>query len=209
MFNKKSWICLCVSLILTGCFLLSGCHRDSKPDSDSGWDQPEQGEIGDLKAFKAFSVEDEVFTQEYFDDYQVTVVVFWAPWSDASVYELQRFDQFVKRLPDRVGFITVGLDNEAKTISSTLKTLDMDDYTTLITGDQDFRVVCDQIENVPTTIFVDHEGTLVGGPVIGIQKNFEETYLGEINKALKAIGKKKISLESSETTEDSEESDQE
>ena len=200
MFKRRKRICLFLVSMLITIFALSGCRTAEGSDNEP--EKAQQGEIGNLNVFRAYSNVNESYTHENLDDFDVTVVCFWAPWSEASLYELKRFDNLVKRFPDKIGFITVALDGDEKKITSALKTAEMTDYTTLVSGDGDFKVVCDQIENVPTTIFVDHEGTKIGSTIIGIQDDFEKTYLAQINKALKSIGKKKISLETSDEVEE-------
>ncbi len=199
-YRKFIYLLTGILLVLMTGLLLSGCGSDKK-------DRAVQGKIDNLNLFRAFSVNDESFTNKDFDEYDLVVVCFWAPWSDASVYELRRFDHLMKELPDRIGFISIGLDDDVNTIKKKVKGIGMSEYTTLVSGDGDFRIVCDEIENVPTTIFLDHTGTLIGGPIIGIQEQFETKYLSGINKALKSIGKKKVSIESEE--EESEEDTEE
>ena len=47
----------------------------------------------------------------------------------------------------------------------------------------------------PTTVFADSEGRLVGGAVIGGQKDLPGTFLAAVNDALQAGGKAEVSLE--------------
>ena len=58
----------------------------------------------------------------------------------------------------------------------------------LIGGDGDFSELCSSVQVVPTTIFVDSEGTLLGNPVIGSVKDPKKTYYEHINDHLKEKG---------------------
>ena len=182
MFRKRYTICLIFTFVLIIEIVLTGCQ--SKVSYTY-----KQGVIDNLNSFMAYTTEDESFTQEDFSKYDVVLVCFWAPWSDASLYELRRLDNLSENLPDNIGFVTVGLDGSAKNIKKKLKKIHMERKTTLISGDGDFRIVCDEIENIPTTILLDHKGTIIGKPIIGIQNDLKGTYLSRINKVLKSRGK--------------------
>lgn len=66
---------------------------------------------------------------------------------------------------------------------------------TLLSGDGDFKDICDNIQYTPTTVVVDAEGNLVGDAIIGGQEDLSGTFLTAVNAALKANGKAEISLE--------------
>ena len=187
MFKKWRIYSFFIVLLLSIVAVLGGCS--------SGKTQEENQELDSLNQFMAFTTNEEAFTQESFEEYDITLVCFWAPWSDASMYELQRLHELSKKLPDSVGFVTIALDSTAAEISGTLKNMEMTKVTTLCSGDGDFRIVCDEIKDIPTTMIVDEKGTRVKDPIIGIQDDFEKTYMTKINKALNSVGKKKISLE--------------
>ena len=69
---------------------------------------------------------------------------------------------------------------------------------TLIPGDDpDFLSLCQSVQAVPTTIFVDSKGNIAENPIIGGQADLEmmtENYTGKVNEVLTASGKAEISF---------------
>ena len=196
MFNnirKKSFIILCVIMstlmLLCSC---SGSKNKGKEKDDTG--AVEQGQIVDLKNFNGYTLKGNMFTNEMFADYDATVVYFWAPWSDASVYELKNIGTLAKRLPENVYLITVCLDSDEGKPKKILEDFDMSKIRTFVDGDADLKTACDSIVNIPCTVVVNGAGTVIGKPIVGVQEDFEKVYLKAINKALKDSGKDKITL---------------
>lgn len=66
---------------------------------------------------------------------------------------------------------------------------------TLLSGDGDFKGLCDNIQYTPTTVLVDAEGNLMGDAIIGGQEDLSGTFLTAVNAALKSSGKAEIGLE--------------
>lgn len=183
-------------IVLSVLILLSGCHA---VESDT------QGPLKNLNNFTAYNRKGEPFTQANFADYDLTIVFFWAPWSDASVYELKQLAALSDRFPDNVSFATVCLDSDLKESEDRLKELNLKGITTLIEGDGDFKVMSDAIVNVPTTIVVDKAGNRIGEPLIGIQEDCEKAYLKLLNNATKQVGGKRIVLEKDTEEENTQE----
>lgn len=190
---RKRIFTLC-TLMIIALALLAGCHS---VESD------EQGPLNNLNNFTAYNMSGETFTQAEFAEHDLNIVFFWAPWSEASVYELKQMAAFSEELPDNVSFISVCLDSELKESKEKLKNLKLRGFTTLKEGDGDFKAMSTAIVNVPTTVIVDNAGNLVGEPVIGIQEDFEKEYVSLLNNAMNKIGGEKIVL--NENNEDAEE----
>ncbi len=64
----------------------------------------------------------------------------------------------------------------------------------MISGDGDFAALVQAVQSLPTTIFVDNQGNLVGDVIVGGRENLSKDFLAAANKALKASGKAEISL---------------
>ena len=182
--SKKRMSALLAMLVLT-LIVLSGCHS---VESDV------QGPLNNLNSFTAYTRKNKPFTQEEFSGYDLTIICFWAPWSDASVYELKQLVSLSERFPENIAFVSVCLDSELSDSKLRLKELNLKGFTTLKEGDGDFKVMSDAIVNVPTTVIVDSAGNLIGDPIIGIQEKPEKTYLKYLNQAIKQIGGQKIKL---------------
>ena len=181
--HKKCIVIMAVMTLVLS--LLAGCHPV---------ENDEQGQLGDLKNFTAYNKKGEAFTAEYFSDYDVTIVCFWAPWSDSAVYELRHLMKLTERLPENIGFVNVCLDSDLKESKERLNDISLKGFTNLREGDGDFKAMSDAIVNVPTTVLVDSKGNLMGDTIIGIQENYEKTYVKAVNKALKKLKKDQIRL---------------
>ncbi len=173
-------------------------------------------EVSNLTTFNATTLSGDLYTQDDFEDYDLTIIYFWAKWSEKSVYELQFISDLRKQLPDNINLITSCFDvdsiNSSSSVKSTLSSAKMSKCTTLISGDQDYATVSEQITDIPATIIVNSKGKVVAKPIVGIyanQETFNDRHVAQINAALKKIKKyKKFTLDAAEEdTEDEIESD--
>lgn len=205
MKNKK-FIALLLCAALAVSTLATGCSDGKTPPANS--DKPMQSEngantsagtaaeLGSLKSFTATTIDGSSFTQEDIAAKDVTIVNFWSLMCDPCVDEMPDLAAFDKALPDNVQMVTVCLDGEGNE-ESAKSILSEAGYegVTLLSGDGDFKGVCDNIQYTPTTVIVDTDGNLVGDAVIGGQEDLSSTFLAAVNAALKASGKAEISLE--------------
>lgn len=174
---------LLLAAALTLGTLLSGCSSES--------DEPKPL----LQSFTAATLDGGSFTQADLEDKDLTIMNFWGTFCTPCVDEMPDLATFAQALPDNVGFLTVCVDvggdpTNAKSI------LDQSGYEgiTLISGDGDFAALVQAVQSLPTTIFVDNQGNLVGDVIVGGRENLSKDFLAAANKALKASGKAEISL---------------
>ncbi len=174
---------LLLAAALTLGTLLSGCSSES--------DEPKPL----LQSFTATTLDGGSFTQADLEDKDLTIMNFWGTFCTPCVDEMPDLATFAQALPDNVGFLTVCVDvggdpTNAKSI------LDQSGYEgiTLISGDGDFAALVQAVQSLPTTIFVDNQGNLVGDVIVGGRENLSKDFLAAANKALKASGKAEISL---------------
>lgn len=174
---------LLLACALTLGTLLSGCSSES--------DEPKPL----LQSFTATTLDGGSFTQADLEDKDLTIMNFWGTFCTPCVDEMPDLATFAQALPDNVGFLTVCVDvggdpTNAKHI------LDQSGYEgiTLISGDGDFAALVQAVQALPTTIFVDNQGNLVGDVIVGGRENLSKDFLAAANKALKASGKAEISL---------------
>lgn len=180
MKNKKLFALLTGAVLIFSIFA-TGCSSD-------------KGES--MKSFTAATLDGGRFSDEDIRDKDLTVINFWGTFCVPCIAEMPDLAEFSKALPDNVRLITVCVDaygNEeaAKTI------LQQSGYEgiTLVGGDGDFASLLYTIQLIPTTIFVDSDGNLVGEAIEGGQQNLSDVYLAAVNSALTAGGKDEISLE--------------
>lgn len=205
MKNTKLFALL-LCAVLTISMLATGCSGGKTPPASS--DNPAQSEsggntstgtaaeLGSMKSFTAATLDGGSFTQEDIAAKDVTVINFWSLMCGPCVAEMPDVAAFSKALPDNVRMVTVCLDGEGNE-ESTKNILSEAGYegVTLLSGDGDFKGICDNIQYTPTTVLVDADGNLVGDAIIGGQEDLSGTFLTAVNAALKASGKAEISLE--------------
>ena len=109
--------------------------------------------------------------QSVFADYELTMINFWEPWCLPCVNEMPDLERLYEAYADR-GFLLLGvystadMESEAEAILSRSGT----SYPILY-----YTAAFDEFQTgyVPTTIFVDRNGELIGQPEIG-SKSYEE-----------------------------------
>ena len=205
MKNKK-FFTLQLCGILTISMLATGCSGGKNPLTPSNSPtQTENGgntsagtaaELGSMKSFTAAKLDGSNFTQADIAAKDVTVINFWSLMCGPCVEEMPDLAAFAKALPDNVQVVTVCLDGTSDE-ESAKGILSKAGYegVTLLSGDGDFKGVCDNIQYTPTTVLADAEGNLVGDAIIGGQEDLSGTFLTAVNAALKSSGKAEISLE--------------
>lgn len=135
----------------------------------------EQGETKDHTAgpFGAFETETlggEPVNQDIFGEAKLTMVNFWATYCGACIQHMPYLSELDKEYRDQ-GFQILGVitdvskpeDEAALTIAKSAGT----DYTQIIASDDLMRGVLSEIQYVPTTIFVDQNGTQLGETYVG------------------------------------------
>ena len=137
--------------------------------------------------FQAKDLEGNEVTNDFFAKADLTVVNFWGTFCGPCIGEMPELEKWSEELPDNVQLLGVMMDvsseddstyQDAKKIVAATKVK----YTNII-GRIAFQEYLKHMVGVPTTIFVDKDGKLVGEPIIGANvpayKKFVEDYLNE------------------------------
>lgn len=190
--NKIPFLCMAMALcLLTGC-----ASRSNQPAADDTMKEKADSSYALLSTFTADTLEGGVFTQDDIQSKDVTVINFWSTTCGPCIMEMPDLASYADALPDNVQLITVCLDGNKneETAKSILQEAGFEGIT-LIRGDNDLITVCNAIRYTPTTIFVDSEGNIANGTIIGAQKNVFETLTAAINQVLTDEGKEEIRVE--------------
>ena len=176
-------IIMCFALIISGCADNTATSTEEQKASD------EEVELNDLRKFTAVSSADEKITQSYFEDYDVTIVNIWATFCPPCLDEMPDIAELDSTRPDNIGMLLICTDALAEP-DYMQEILDEAGFKgiNLVRGDGDFAKVIGAVQFVPTTVFVNSEGKLVGEPVVGESMNPKMTYYKHINAYLKEIG---------------------
>lgn len=176
----KKLVSLLLSLVLLAGLLMAGCSSSE----------------GQFSSFTANTLDGGTFTQKDIAAKDLTIINFWGTFCPPCIAEMPDLAAFEKALPDNVALITVCVDAFGKE-ETAKELLEQAGYEgiTLTGGDKAFSACLNEIQAVPTTIFVDASGKQVGKGIVGGQADLSGAFLKAANEALKAGGKAEIALE--------------
>lgn len=179
MKNKKARSLLLTAIVII-CLAFAGCS-------------PAGGKFG---SFTADTLDGGTFTGKDIAAKDLTVINFWGTFCSPCIAEMPDLAAFEKALPDNVQLITICVDAQGNEETAKML-LDQAGYEgiTLTSGNDAFYQLMNDVQAVPTTIFVGPDGEPAGQEIIGMQPDLEGAYLSTINKALADSGKAEISLE--------------
>jgi thiol-disulfide isomerase/thioredoxin len=142
------------------------------------------------EVFPKFSSEDldgKAVTSVIFTFKKLTMVNFWTTWCPPCIGEMPDLGRLGRDMPEGTQLVGIALDagdsdtiQEAKSILSKAKA----DFLQIIPC-EDMRPIVETVEAIPTTVFVDSKGNIVGEPIVGARD--EEEYREEIEAALKSL----------------------
>lgn len=148
---------------------------------------PEEGKITEIAPFTTTDLDGNEVTNAIFGEKDLTVVNFWGTFCGPCINEMPELGEWSRSMPENVQIIGVlvdvnSADDEDGVAAARQIVADTGaDYPQLI-GNEDFNMLA-SVSAVPTTIFVDREGNVVGGTVVGADvaqyKAFVEEYLLE------------------------------
>lgn len=151
----------------------------------------EQFKEVNLKGFKAKTITGEEVTSEIFSDYKVTMINIWSTWCGPCIEEMPEIGKLYKDLPEGSNIISICTDagdgEEYLELANEIMTKSNADFMTLIPDEFLKTNLTNDIQTLPTTIFVDSEGKVVGEPHFSGQT--AEDYRNSINERLKLVEK--------------------
>lgn len=139
-----------------------------------------------IPAFTAKDLEGNTITENIFAEKDLTVVNIWGTFCMPCVGEMPELGEWAKTMPDNVQII--GLicdiagenDTEHHDLAVTITEKAGVEFTNII-ANEDWNDIMSWVIGVPTTLFVDKNGAIVGNPIVGADvegyKEFVEDYL--------------------------------
>lgn len=197
---KLSGILLIAVMLMTGCGKASdntAAENNSEADTESiaaedvteesiGSEQADSG--SKIPAFIAKDLDGNTVTESIFGDKDLTVVNIWGTFCGPCVREMPELGAWAKDMPDNVQLIGLVIDiagdedTEHHDLAVSIMQNAEADFTQII-ANQDFADILKDVYGVPTTMFVDKDGNIVGDSIIGADvdgyKKFVEDYLNE------------------------------
>lgn len=141
-----------------------------------------------VAAFTTIDLAGNEVTEEVFKNADMTVINFWGTFCPPCIDEMPELGEWAKELPDNVQLIGIVIDVSGKItpempLAKEIVEKTGADYLHLIAADQ-FDEIIDCLVGVPTTIFVDREGNLIGDPIVsrdmeGYKNRVEEFVNGQ------------------------------
>ncbi|MCR4804132.1 MAG: TlpA family protein disulfide reductase [Clostridia bacterium] len=179
----------------------AGLPAENAPEESAGIELNTEGEelapTDEFVSPKSFSAKTmdglTLDSAEVFGGFDVTAINIWATWCPPCVGEMPDLAAYEKTLGDRVQLITYCIDGEtaAESAEALLKDAGYEGVT-LVSADGDFEALLQQLQYVPTTIFVAEDGTLLTDLMIGSPQDFAAMYDEYFNAALRILGKPEL-----------------
>ena len=157
-------------------FMLTGCGKDAgqtavpvDPGEGPSGEATDEFDFPDIRFFDASLLDGSAATaEELFDGKDVTVINCWATWCPPCLEEMDELADFAKTLPDNVQLVTYCVDGtQHKDECARILEEAGFEGKTMISANGDFTTLIEQMQYVPTTIFVDGRGRIVGETQIG------------------------------------------
>lgn len=139
--------------------------------------------------FPSFSAKDlagNTVTDSIFHEKDLTIVNIWGTFCGPCINEMPELGEWARELPDNVQLIGLvcDIEGDADTEHHDLAveiTEKANANFPHVVANSDFNEIMNWVTGVPTTLFVDKDGNIVGEPVIGARvqayKDFTEAYI--------------------------------
>ncbi len=172
--GKNKVLCMLVLLCMTGLLILGGCS--SEPDSSAG-ETAQEKEAENLGEFSMEDIEGNIYTQEMFADYDLTMVNVFATWCSPCIREMPDLERLRNDMASQ-GVNVTGIVLDAVTDSGSIDEDAVENakllaekagvtYPFLIPDEGQLNGRLSGINAVPETFFVDREGNITGETYIG------------------------------------------
>lgn len=125
-----------------------------------------------IPEFTTFTLEESEATEAIFANKDLTVLNIWGTYCNPCINEMPELGKWAKELPDNVQLVGLVIDiaGEEDTEQIELAQYIVEqtgaDFTHLV-ANQDFMPLLEKVVGVPTTYFIDADGTILGEPIVG------------------------------------------
>ena len=166
---------------------------DSKNNEEQSNALDEFKVYGKFAEFTTNDIDGNEVTQSIFANKDLTVVNIWGTFCGPCINEMPELGAWEKELPDNVQIVGLivdisSTDNETQIAAAKQITEKADvGFVNLIGGNGDFDELIGSVVGVPTTIFVDKSGNIVGEIIVGADvdryKSFVNKYVEVLNNS--------------------------
>ena len=170
--------------LLAVALLLSGCSEDSAAGNDSPNTAQASPVAKNIPNFSAKTIKGEVVTNEIFASKKITVVNIWGTFCPPCIAEMPELGEISRSLPadaQIIGLVCDATDDSPQIQKALQITQEAGADFVNIVPDEQLMKFMDGVEAVPTTIFVNSKGEVVGKAIIGADV---DGYKNELEKLL-------------------------
>ncbi|MFI3256993.1 MAG: TlpA disulfide reductase family protein [Spirochaetales bacterium] len=139
-----------------------------------------------LASFETQTIDGETVTQAIFENYDITMLNIWATWCGPCIEEMPELAKLHREmLPSNANMITLVIDApQSVEMAHEIINASAGEFTTLMPSESLLPLI-NTISAIPTTVFIDSKGTVVGSPVVGVPgQNAADAYLSMIQDLL-------------------------
>ena len=164
---------------------MDGADQTLTSDGDASNQQDDQEK---MPSFTTKDLDGNTVTEDIFGEKDLTVLNIWGTFCGPCVGEMPELGEWAKEMPENVQIVGLVIDiageedTEHREQAVNIMLNADADFTQMIVN-ADFADILKDVIGVPTTIFVDKDGNIVGDSVIGADvgayKQFVEEYLDE------------------------------
>lgn len=171
---------LATSLIFTGCL-------DEEVAETATPSAAVPTVTGQFPQFATSNLSGESVSSDLFAQKKITVINIWGTFCPPCIGEMPELGEWAKNMPEGAQLIgivcDVADDNDAQTINTANQILNAANanFVNLIPNES-LQKYLQTVEAVPTTLFVDSQGNIIGEPVIGADV---ESYKRRVQEYLK------------------------
>lgn len=199
--RTKKYAALCAALlsmaVMAGCANSSADGKNSTGSATSspatenaanGDTQTQQTDPAAFPAFTATALDGSTVTESIFSEKDLTVLNIWGTFCGPCIGEMPKLGEWAKEMPDNVQIVGLIIDingeedTEHRDLAVDITQQAGVDFTNLI-ANADFAPILKDVIGVPTTLFIDGDGNIVGDPIVGADVDgyisFVENYLSE------------------------------
>lgn len=170
---------------MAAAFLFSGCIDDSAAVNDSSKAAQASPVAKNVPNFSAKTIKGETVTNEIFAAKKITMVNIWGTFCPPCIGEMPELGEMARSMPadaQLIGLICDASDGSQQIQKALQITKEAGADFVNIIPDEQLMNFMENVEAVPTTIFVNSKGEVVGKAVIGADL---DAYKDELKKLLK------------------------
>lgn len=168
--NRPGKAIAIMMIAVTTMLLAAGCSAENKPAADKG--QTAVAEQQKFPAFTTVDLEGNTVTQDIFHSKKVTVINIWGTFCPPCIGEMPELGSWANEMPADAQIIGIVCDvrgkNDKETVAKANKiTAKADARFVNLVPNEEIMKYLESVEAVPTTIFVDSAGNIIGEAVVG------------------------------------------